>query len=195
MRGHVPCAVDLETTGTLSGYHEIIQIACVPLNQHFDPDPKRKFFYINIAPDYPDRINPQAIKKHGIKLEDLEACISQEKAADLFEEWFNNLDLPMNKRLIPLAHNWGFERTFLIHWLGMDRFNALWQSTARDSMIFANSINDLYCWHGRKPPFDRVNLGHLCGKFDIKLDNAHDALADCIATAKLYGAMMRFLAS
>jgi DNA polymerase III epsilon subunit-like protein len=81
----------------------------------------------------------------------------------------------------------------LIPWLGKDGFDDLWQSTARDTMTLASSIDDLYACHGRKPPFGWVNLGTLCKKFDIELDNAHDALADCVATAKLYASIMRFL--
>jgi DNA polymerase III epsilon subunit-like protein len=193
MYGHCLCAVDLETTGTLAGYHEICQIACVPLNQHFEPDPRRKFFYMNVAPEYPDRISKEATRKTGLTEDKLKDALPQDRAIDLFIEWFENLDLPFGKRLVPLAHNWAFERAFLIHWLGMDGYNSIWQSTARDTMTFASSINDLYCWHGRQQPFQYVGLGYMSNRFDIKLDNAHDALADCLATAKLYAELMRFL--
>ena len=193
MNGHALCVVDVETTGTLAGYHEIIQIACVPLNQHFEPHPDLKFHYLNTRPDHPERASKEAARKHGITMESLEGCLTQEQGVDRFEAWFKSLDLPFGKRLIPLAHNFGFERAFLIHMLGLDGFNDFWQSQPRDTMVLASMINDLYAWHGRKPPFSTVSLGALCKKFDISLDNAHDALADCLATARLYAAMMRFL--
>lgn len=193
--GHLACAVDVETTGRLAGWHEIIQIAAVPLNQHFDPHPERPFFYINMAPDHPERISKESERIHKIKLEDLAGCVSQDRGADLFEEWFVNLGMMVDKRLIPLAHNWGFERGHLISWLGMDSFDKIWQGHPRDTIGVAGFINDLLVWHGRKHPFGYLNLPSLCERFDINLHNAHDALADALATAELYRNFIQFLGS
>ncbi|MHC4301207.1 MAG: 3'-5' exonuclease [Planctomycetota bacterium] len=193
MNGNVLCAVDVETTGVLAGWHEIIQIACVPLNHHFEPRPDYRFFYMNLYPDHPERLSKEAVRKHGITIESLEGCPSQEQGVELFNEWHRKLELPFGKRLVPLAHNWGFERAFLIHMLGMDGFNDLWHVHPRDTMALAATINDLYVWHGRKHPFQMLSLLHLCKLFDIPLEHAHDALNDCLATAKLYAEFMRFL--
>jgi DNA polymerase III epsilon subunit-like protein len=194
MNGNILCAVDVETTGVLAGYHEIVQIACVPLNQHFEPHPDLRFYYMpGLMPDYPDRISEEATRKHGITLDSLQGCPTQERGVELFEEWWHKLNLPFGKRLVPLAHNWGFERAFLIHMLGMDGFNAYWHVHPRDTMALAATVNDLYVWHGRKHPFHLLSLTALCKRFDIQLDNAHNALADCLATARLYAELMRFL--
>lgn len=193
MNGNILCAVDVETTGVLAGYNEIIQIACLPLNQHFEPHPDMRFFYLNMAPTHFDRISKEAEQKHGIKQEALRDCVSQERGIELFEEWYRKLELPFSRRLVPLAHSWSFERGFLTHWLGLDALNDMWHVHPRDTMTLAASINDLYVWHGRKHPFPLLGLGSLCRRFDIELDNAHDALSDCLGTAKLYAEMMRFL--
>lgn len=194
MNGNILCAVDVETTGVLAGYHEIIQIACVPLNQHFEPHPELPFFYVpGIMPDFPERMEKEAVGKHGISKESLEGCVSESEAIELFESWYNRLNLPFGKRLVPLAHNWAFERAFLIHWLGLDGFNDKWHVHPRDTFTLAAFVNDLYVWHGRKHPFGYLSLTGLCKRFDIQLDNAHNALADCIATGRLYAALMRFL--
>lgn len=193
MNGNILCAVDVETTGVLAGYNEIIQIACVPLNQHFEPHPEMRHFYLNMKPDYPDRMSEGAVAKHGITEESLEGCVSQDRGFELFDEWFYSLGLCFGKRLVPLAHNWGFERGFLTYWLGVDGMWDKWQSHPRDTMLLAASVNDLFVWHGRKIPFPALNLVSMCKRFEIQLDNAHDALADCLATAKLYAALMRFL--
>ena len=111
----------------------------------------------------------------------------------MFDEWYKGLGLPFGKRLIPLAHNWAFERGFLTYWLGVDGMCEYWQSHPRDTMTLASSINDLFVWHGRKHPLPWMSLTALCKRFDIQLDGAHDALADCLATAKLYAEFMRFL--
>lgn len=193
MNGHILTAVDVETTGVLAGYNEIIQIAAVPLNHHFEPHKEMRPFYLNIRPDHFDRIQKEAVQKHGISTDSLRECVTQDRSVELFDEWFKSLNLPFGKRLVPLAHNWGFERGFLTYWLGLDGIYNYWQSHPRDTMALAATINDLYVWHGRKHPFPYLNLVSLCKRFDIDLSNAHDALADCLATAKLYAALMRFM--
>jgi len=193
MNGNILTAVDVETSGVWAGYNEIIQIAAVPLNHHFEPHPDMRPFYLNIKPDYFDRIEKEAVAKHRINPEDLKECPSQDRSVELFYEWFKGLKLPFGKRLVPLAHNFAFERGFLTYWQGVEGMQDVWQSHPRDTMTLAATINDLYVWHGRKQPFKYLNLVSLCKMFDIELDNAHDALADCLATAKLYAALMRFM--
>ena len=126
-------------------------------------------------------------------MESLLECPTQDRGVDLFVEWFNRLGLPYGRRLVPLAHNWAFEKGFLTHWLGLDGVYDYWQQLPRDTLSLVATINDLYAWHGRKQPFYSLSLPALCKRFDIQHDNAHDALADCIATAKLYAELMRFM--
>jgi DNA polymerase III epsilon subunit-like protein len=190
MNGDLLCAVDTETTGLIPGYHEVIQVAVVPLNSEMEQHPDIKPFYMNIAPDHPER-ESGAGAVHGISMEELMACPSQMESADMFDEWFTGLDLPLGRRIIPLAHNWAFERTYLLHWLGLETFTDIWSGHPRDTLIFGAMLNDLADWQGRPVPFNRLKLSCMCEVFGIRLLNAHDALADCLATARLYREMLR----
>jgi DNA polymerase III epsilon subunit-like protein len=190
LNGELMVAVDTETTGLIPGYHEIIQIAVVPLNSEFEPHEGLRHFYMNIAPDHPDR-QSGAVDVHGIDTAELATCVSQEEAADMFDQWYTELELPFRKRLVPLAHNWAFERSFLLHWLGLQTFSDLWSGHPRDTMIFATILNDLAAWHGKDCPFPKVSLLSMCDRMGIELLGAHNALADCLATAKLYREMIR----
>lgn len=188
---NVLAAVDVETTGLLCGFHEIIQIAIVPLDSEIRPSPTLRPFYMNIRPEHPER-QRGAAGVHGLKVEELaSSAVSQSKAADLLDEWFVGLDLPFGKKLCPLAHNYPFERGFLTHWLGLDTFDAMWHPYSRDTMALGLTINDAAAWHGRDCPFSRVSLGSMCNAFGIDIINAHDALSDSIATAALYREMLR----
>ena len=64
----------------------------------------------------------------------LESGHSREQAADAFQEWFRNLNLPLNRRLLPLASNWAFEYSFLTAWLGHEGRDMIFDSRARDTM-------------------------------------------------------------
>jgi len=191
MDGNMLVAVDVETTGRVAGYHEIIQIGVVPLTSSIEPVPDINPFYMDIAPAHPERCEHGAQMVHGLDIETLiNNCPDHWKVADLFDDWFQSLNLPFNKSLVPLAHNWAFERGFLTHWLGIESFNQFFYKLPRDSMLFAISINDAANFHGYPTPFPYVSLGAMCKKFGIEIPKAHDALNDAIAEAKLYKALL-----
>ena len=191
MDGHMLVSVDVETTGRVSGYHEMIQIAVAPLTSEIEPCPDVNPFYMDIAPLYPERCESGAGRVHGLNIAELvETCPDPWKVADLFDEWFQSLDLPFDRRLTPLAHNWAFERGFLMHWLGVESLDQFFHFHPRDTMLFALGINDAAAYHGLKTPFPYVGLGAMCKRFGIERGRAHDAMCDALATAKLYKAML-----
>lgn len=65
---------------------------------------------------------------------------TSEKVADLLVEWFEKLELPFKRSLIPLAHNWAFESSFLKAWLGVDLVDQVFHSHARDTMLYAIAL-------------------------------------------------------
>lgn len=192
MAGNIMATVDVETTGTVFGYNEIIQVAIVPLDHQLNPSKEHKFFYRNIAPLYPERQTKGAKMKHGLDAHKMaQECQSQDQVAQDLDDWFLKMDLPLGRRLVPIAHNWAFERGFLTHWLGLDLFDTIFHIHPRDTMTFAAAVNDVYAWQGMAPPFSKLSLTGMCERVGVPLDNAHDALADCIATARLYREMLR----
>jgi len=191
LSGNLLAAVDVETTGRQSGFHEIIQVAIQPLDEHIEPLKGVLPFYMNIQPEYLRRIEPESMGIHKITLEDLrQSALDKMKVADLLDEWFQRLDLPYRKSLVPLAHNWAFEAGFLKDWLGLESFNRLFHPHPRDTMGLALSIADRAVFRGEKIPFQSFGLPALCNHFGIELLNHHDALADCLAEAELYKYLM-----
>ncbi len=189
LKNNVMAAVDVETTGRVSGWHEIIQIAVQPLNENLEPSVRP--FYMRIAPEYPERADKEATLVHGIDIYELQKnAISQSRAADMFDEWFQSLHLPFMKSLIPLAHNWVFEAGFLKAWLGLECFGQFFHPHPRDSMIYGCSINDKACMLGDDPPFPTLSLTAMCKRLGIASTNSHDALGDALDAAKLYKALL-----
>ena len=74
---------------------------------------------------------------------------------------------------------------------GRSLFEDIWYSHARDGMLLAIAINDKAAFRGEAIPFNRVGLGSLCNKFNIVNANAHDALADALAEAEVYRALLQ----
>lgn len=190
--GNLLAVIDLETTGTQPGYHEIIQIACVPLDSDFKPLAGVRPFYTLVKPDHPERESEGAKLKHKIPMEELMLhAPTQDRVKDWLVDWWEGLKLPFRRCLIPLAHNWAFESSFLKAWLGVAMVDQMFHSHARDSMLYAVMLNDHAAARGEIPPFDRVGLGYLCKKLNVVNSNPHDALADCLAGAEVYRTLLR----
>lgn len=191
LNGNLLASIDLETTGLQAGYHEPIQIAVVPLNSDIQPLEGVRPFYTTIRPEHPERQEKRVGFVHGLKLEDLVLHAPEAgRVQDLLVEWWEKLDLPVGKSLVPLAHNWAFESRFLQSWLGVDLANTLFSGHARDAMLFALALNDKAAFLGLPAPFARVGLGSICKRFGITNPNPHDALCDALAEAECYRAML-----
>lgn len=187
---HVLAALDIETTGTEPDYHEIIQVAIVPLDINLDPLDVSPFNMM-IRPDHPERAMKDAMRCHGISMERLEIHPDKRQVADCLEEWFRSLMLPFDKRLISLTQNGLFDIPHMKAWLGERQYHRYFCFNGRDTMQFAMGLNDAAAWKNQPIPFNGVGLKSLADKLGVVLDNHHDALSDSIATAKVYREMLR----
>ncbi len=192
LNGNLIAAMDYETTGLIAGYHEVIQVGIVILDSDLKPSNEVRPFYYNIAPLHPERQEiGGAGTIHKLNLNWLqENAPSPDRVADLLVDWWTKLDLPVGRKIVPLAHNYEFEAGFSKGWLGHDLFNDLFQWGARDGMRLAMSMNDKAAFAGEKLPFAKVGLEGLCEKFGIVNENPHDALSDSIAEAEVYRALL-----
>lgn len=187
LNGNLLAAVDIETNGAVAGYHEIIQIAIVPLTSDIRVNKDIEPFYFTIKPQYPERSDSIATAIHGLDLNYLMTHgVEKDDAADWLEEWFMALKLPENKRLVPLCHNFFCESSFLSAWLGLDHFQYFFSHQFRDTMLTANYLNDRATFAGYSVPFPSKGLQSMCRVLGITNSSEHDALADAEATAEVY---------
>lgn len=190
--GDQVCAIDCETTGTNPSYHEIIQIAVLPLHSDFTIRKDIMPFCVNLKPDFPERIDMEAIGVSRVALPDLiNSGIDRIAAIDLLDQWIDKLKLVYTrgykrKRIRPLGHNYGFDKSFIMQWLGEEQYNEWFSYVEYDSMSSANYINNHCAMNNVKIPFTRVSLSQLCNVFNIDHSGAHDALEDCRMAAEVY---------
>ncbi len=187
LNGNILAAVDVETTGLIPGYHEIIQIGIQILDSHCEPMSEVSPFYHTIKPEHPERADARATAVHKLDIDHL--CLhapDKWQVSDWLDEWWSNLGLPHRKSLVPIAHNWQHEVGFLKAWLGSESFNQFFYWQARDTMLIPIFLNDVAYANGRKMPFSAFGLESMCTKFGIVHENPHDALADARAEAQVY---------
>lgn len=197
LNGNILCAIDIETTGTNINKHEIIQIDILPLNHRLEPCQELVPLDINILPYNTDDISFDAVSVLKSKFEEiLQTGIDQSDAADLLEDWFNNLGLAERKRIMPLGHNWLFDASFIKEWLGPITFEHIFDGRYRDTMTCSLFLNDRMNQTAEEIPFPKNGLRYICGKLGIiepinSNTKGHDAMEDCELASKAYKIMMR----
>jgi len=192
--GDLLAALDVETTGLDVELHEVVQVAVLPLDSNLDPLDINPF-YTTMKPRerFLKHVSPEAMEVNGLNLgEIMQTAPSQSDAADHFMEWFKGVNLPFDKRFIYLTQNGVFDIPFMKKWLGTDDFEKFFRRRGRDTMFAAAYMNDQATWKNMPIPFNRIGLKELCAALGITLDGHHDALADCIATAKVYKELLRY---
>jgi DNA polymerase III epsilon subunit-like protein len=197
--GNLLCAIDVETTGLIPGNNEIWQIAVLPLNANYEPlkyvdgvNGKRRInpFYANLKIDNFDAIEPNAIGNRKEFAQIQQSAFDAYEALDLLVDWFERLSLGPYKRVFPLAQNWPFDRGFLIEWMGEKTFDLLFSPRYRDTMVCAALQSDKQGHKKEKVTLAQYNLSYLCHHAQHVNLKPHDALQDCIATAKVYKAFV-----
>ena len=191
LNGHALCAIDVETTGLVAGYHEITQVCFLPLDATLEVRQDIIPFDLLLHIEHEDRIDPDAMKLTRTKFyEHQQKAIDKYQAADLLVEWVERFNLPFRKRIMPLAHNWKFDAAFILEWLGPTSFEQFIDGRSRDTMCCALYANDIAAMRHEQVPFPKVNLPYVASQLKIPHDRAHEALADCVTTVEVYKKMM-----
>lgn len=195
LNGNCLCVVDTETTGTVPGHHEVYQIAILPLGPDLKPMKGVIPFYQDLAIHYPERIDKNAIKMNRQEFaQKQQRALDPFTAADLLDDWFERLRLPIYKRLCPMAQNWPFDREFLKAWIGNESFDHLFSPWYRDTMVITQFHSDLCDHRSDRIMFPQHNLQFISQKLDVKNLKPHDALQDCITTAEVYRRLLLLFA-
>ena len=129
--------------------------------------------------------NPSAMKVNGINLLEHDKIAVQPKTACNQINSFVEIHCLRNTNLV--GHNFHFDRGFL---------NALFDQGESISKLSSEHEDTMRIWRNLKKedkiPRDlRSNLGTIADYFDIDYTKAHDALADCHITARVYHQLLK----
>lgn len=161
--------IDLETTWLSSREDEIIEIACIKIERETFKELDRYHCFVK-----PDKPIPSLISQiTNIFDRDVEDSKSFEEIAGEVEDFIDGLPI--------VGHNISFDVGFLRE-NNIDVTNI----PTIDTFFLANFL----CFEEKS-----LNLWYLCESFGIKLENAHRAIDDTIATVKVFQHLIGLLKS
>jgi DNA polymerase III epsilon subunit-like protein len=185
--GNPLAAIDIETTGSDPTIHEIVQLAIVPLTVHLEVPRQSLHFYSTLSPLRPETADKKAMMVNKLDLDELlEWAPMPSVVLRAVVDWWEGLPMGHDRRLTPLAHNWAFERSFLVPFFGPQLFDELFHPFGRCTMQQAMMINDKAQVMGYERPYHRIGLSAMCNQYGIVNEQTHNAYHDAVATAKLY---------
>ena len=165
------CFVDIETTGTRFGFHEVIEIGVVRTSP--DAEEVRLRWNQRVIPQYPERADPMARKVNGFE----EASWGGVPSSPALWKEFAGLV----SGAVPVCHNPSFDRPFL---------------TLAASACGVNDFGMDHHWFGteslalplvRNGSVAKLSLKSLCEFFDLPPEALpHCALNEAEACAKVY---------
>jgi len=175
--------IDTETTGLSPRFNQLLTVGLLPIEvgkNSLEILGEEHLFIKH------ERYNTSAVAMgvnkinlitHGMKgMQPWQAC----KKIGKFVDKYDLLTTPL------LGHNLGFDRGFL---------NELFEKEAEENPLSEESHDTMHTWRmlkkqGKIPSELRSTLGTLAEYFNINYTKAHDALADCHITAKVYHKML-----
>jgi DNA polymerase III epsilon subunit-like protein len=192
LNGNVLCAVSCETTGLRAGFHDLIQICVLPLDNELKPQRGIIPFYVDVKPRRPENCQKGDTKVNRTRLcQIMLNGLDADKAADLFDEWALKLKLGHEKRISPISSKWPLDRDFMIDWMGRENFEYNFDARYRDTQAAALYMNDRADFQVEQIQFGRVGLTSLANRLHVERDIKHDALQDCLVIAECYRKMVK----
>ncbi len=193
LNGNVLTAIFIEVTGDNPLVNDIIEICAWPVDNFLRPSKLVYPFYHQIQPFRDEAIDYEtaSMTKEKIahcKIHGLEPSL----VADRLEEWVKSMNLPRNKKLVPLCYDWPTMRAYLTTWLGFHNFRALFSTEYRDIMATAIHTNDHRNLRAKPAKYPRVNEStYLANQHAIHFRMADDVMVKCLKIAETYHSMMR----
>lgn len=159
--------IDCETTGlNRTGSDRIAEIAIATFDMDF-----------NLTGKYETLLNPEQdlglTSLHGI-----DGLMASQ--APRFEEVMASIAYLLHDRII-IGHNVDFDLKFIAHEFGKKKIDILWKGSYLDTLQMAREA---------QLATENNQLSTLCAYFGIPLLNAHSAMADVMATARLFQALI-----
>lgn len=180
-------AVSIEVTGPLVGFHDLIKICVIPLDNFYEPVKGVMPFLATFKPIHDDftSVSKETFTKAKV------IGIHPDMAGEVLRLWAERLPKQKDKRLVPISHNWNFENPFVKSLFGSDTYDFVFHNAPRDILSNCSYINDCCDINVEEIPFPKVGFESICNRLKVQIDEPKDVLNICRATTKAYKASLK----
>ncbi len=186
-------SIGINTTNPDPEYGDLCEICVLPISHMLKPHPELILFNMKMKPLNPDEYN-RAYSRVGLReyAELVETAIEKDMVAEHFRQWFEAMDMPKHKKLIPLAYDAAYTIPVLRRWLGQDVFEEIFRDDYRDVRCAAHYLNDRADVVGEAPPFTQQNLTKLARDMGVQqLETGGSPCSDALATLEVYKRLLQ----
>ena len=177
--------IDIETTGLVAGYNELVSLSVVLLEANFTIFDT---FTIKSKPIFLNRITPESSSINGFYKDDYENdsdFLPAQSARSQFVTWAQNIS---DEKFKALAQDWTFDKNFLKYWLGDKKFDFLFERDYLDTKVISNFLMEAdYMERGG------TSLNDIANYFSIPEPKAHTSLGDVQTTIHIYKNQLELL--
>lgn len=177
MKGKRLAFVDLETTGTNSFKHEIVEIGCLIAKQNEKGEwIMTEEFEFKVKPEHIETAEQEALRVNGYNEADWMFAHSLQEALTVLSQKCEGC--------VMVAQNVSFDYSFLSYAFG--------QKGVKDPFYYAklDTIPLAYMRFRKDETMNNFTLRELCERLGIKNEKAHTALADVRATFEVFKKLM-----
>jgi len=186
LNNNILCVIDAKTSGKRPCYHDIIELCIMPVGADFLPDHTILPFHMHIQPKRPENI--EWINSDSCNMEkNKKFAIDPWTVQELFEQWYEKLDLLEFKRIQPLAYDWPKQRMFIQDWFGYSEkeipffYDFFDPFRFRDLVSTAIYFNDLAYYNVEPYPIQKNNFAYVCNRLNVIQRIPKDCLSRCFA--------------
>lgn len=177
--------LDVETTGSEIGFHEIIQLGAVAVDEKFE---QFSTFFSNVCPVYENRFSKEAQKIHFLSMIDLENAPPMYEVIPKFEKWIiDSFKLKNRKELrkiVLVGQSVYYDIAFLQHAYRYNNISYPFSHKILDLKIIAFFYFKILENNNIEVP-KSLSLESIANYFNLKRSsNIHNALEDAILTFK-----------
>lgn len=179
------CYIDLETSGLKAGFNEVMEICIYPITQNLEPVIDCEPFIARVMCLKPENAHPKALEINGLNPNEGEFGVT---VCNDFLNWMadNGID-----KIIPIAHNWSFDKSFLQEFFG-NEYERLFYHRAEDTQRVAAGIDRAHLLKYGKNKFPGISLQKLAEYYEIPYDcRSHTALGDCEVGIEVYKKLLK----
>lgn len=195
LNNNLICAMGYDTTAADPDIGELIEFACVPIDHRLQIHSKLTLFNMKLRPESLATIDWRHCRATIPEVSAMaHSAFDRDKVADFFWQWFEQMDLPRGKRIIPLGYKYPILRTWLIQWLGWERYHEIFSEDYRDLLVAAHLINDRADMRAQPLTFAKQDLKWLGKQMNVELmEIGGSPLDDCRTIIETYKRMLQTL--